>query len=286
MNVKNVFLILFLLAFCSYIKAQKLEVSGIVKSTTDNEVLTGVTVKEQGSNNATITDLDGKYALNVSPNSILEFSFLGFKPQVVATEGKSIINISLEEESILLSEIVTVGYQTQRKIDLTGAVGVMDMKNSISQSNANPLNSMQGKIAGVQINTDAAPGGGDTSIRIRGMSTTNNNSPLYIIDGIPTTENLNSISSNDIESIQVLKDASSASIYGSRASNGVVVITTKKGKGNKLSVDVNISGSLQTVMKTYDMLNSQEWGEAYWQANKNAGLKPSHPFYGNGDTPN
>lgn len=285
MSIKNVFLILFLLASCSYIKAQKLEISGIVKSSSDNEVLTGVTVKEQGSNNATITDLDGKYTLSVFPNSILEFSFLGFKTQIVATEGKSIINISLEEESILLSEIVTVGYQTQRKIDLTGAVGVMDMKNPISQSNANPLNSMQGKIAGVQINTDAAPGGGDTSIRIRGMSTTNNNSPLYIIDGIPTTENLNSISSNDIESIQVLKDASSASIYGSRASNGVVVITTKKGKGNKLSVDVNISGSLQTVMKTYDMLNSQEWGEAYWQASKNAGLKPSHPFYGNGDTP-
>lgn len=286
MNMKKLFFTLLLFSFCALISAQNMGIKGVVKSSADGETLPGVTVKVKGTTNGTITDIDGQYALsNVPSNSTLEFSFIGFKTKLIPVDGKTAIDTSLDEDAISLGEVVSIGYQTVRKIDLTGAVGVMDMKKPISQSNPNPLNSMQGKIAGVQINTDAAPGGGDTSIRIRGMSTINNSSPLYVIDGIPTTENMNSLNANDIESIQVLKDASSASIYGSRASNGVVIITTKKGSGNKLAVNVNISGSLQTVSKTFDMLNSQEWGEAFWQANTNAGLTPSHPFYGNGATP-
>ena len=278
----STFIALLLVSITSF--AQQLLVKGSVLSKTDNEPIIGATVMEKGTNNGTITDIDGNFTLKVSnPKAQVEVSYVGFISQLL--NAATTMRIIMEEDTRNLEEVVVVGYQTQRKVDLTGAVSVVDMKQPISESNPNVLNSLQGKVAGVQISTDAAPGGGGTKIRVRGMSTVNGNDPLYIIDGVPTTENLNSLSSNDIESIQVLKDASSASIYGSRAANGVVVITTKKGSGNRISVNVDISGSFQTVAKQFEMLNAQQWGEAYWTANKNAGLKPSHPFYGNGDTP-
>lgn len=264
--------------------AQQFQVKGIVLSKTESEPIIGATVMEKGTNNGTITDLDGNFSLKVSSSKAqIEISYVGFTSQTL--DAASLLRVFLVEDTQNLEEVVVLGYQTQRKADLTGAVSVVDMKTPMSESNPNVLNSLQGKMPGVQISTDAAPGGGGTKIRVRGMSTMNGNDPLYIIDGVPTTENLNSLSSSDIESIQVLKDASSASIYGSRAANGVIIITTKKGSGNRLSVNVDISGSFQTVAKQYEMLNAQQWGEAYWTANKNAGIKPSHPFYGNGDTP-
>ncbi|MDD6132346.1 MAG: TonB-dependent receptor [Bacteroidales bacterium] len=253
-------------------------------TSSDGEPIIGASVVEtQKPNNGTVTDLDGNFTITVKNGSTITVSYLGYASQTVKAAAS--VNVVLSEDAQMMDELVVTGYTTQRKADLTGAVSVMNLKNPISESNPNMLASMQGKLAGVQIITDAAPGGGGTSIRVRGMSTINGNDPLYIIDGIPTTENLNSLNSADIESIQVLKDAASASIYGSRAANGVIIITTKKGKGDKLTVNVNYSASLQTVAKTYKMLNAQQWGEAYWTANKNAGLQPSHPFYGNGDTP-
>ena len=134
------------------------------------------------------------------------------------------MHVTLKDNAKELAEVVVTGYQVQRKADLTGAVAVMDMKGPISESDPNMLNSMQGKLAGVDIVTDAAPGGGSSTIRVRGMSTVNACDPLYVIDGVATNENLNSLNAADIESIQVLKDASSASIYGSRAANGVIII--------------------------------------------------------------
>lgn len=273
------------LLFVSFVaNAQGTLIKGNVISATDNEAVIGLTVREKGTRNATVTDMDGNFSIKVSnTDATLEFSYIGFVSQSLrASNGMKVI---MRENTQALEELVVVGYQTQRKADLTGAVSVMDMKSPVSESDPNMLNSMQGKLAGVNIVTDAAPGGGSTAIRVRGMSTVNSNDPLYIIDGVATTENLNSINSADIESIQVLKDASSASIYGSRAANGVIIITTKRGKGNKMNVNVNYSASLQTVAKTYDMLNATQWGEVYWAANKNAGIKPSHPFYGSGDTP-
>ena len=146
---------------------------------------------------------------------------------------------------------------------------------------------MQGKLAGVDIVTDAAPGGGSSTIRVRGMSTVNACDPLYVIDGVATTENLNSLNSADIESIQVLKDASSASIYGSRAANGVIIITTKRGKNGKMNINVNYNAALQTVAKTHDMLSAAQWGQAYWQACANNGIAPTAAasLYGTGATP-
>lgn len=283
-NIKRILLNAVFVAFGTMAFAQQsVDVSGNVKDEAGEPVI-GATVTEDGTQNATVTDMDGNFRLKTKPGAKLKNTYIGFKPQTV-TAGPS-MNITIQEDNNVMDELVVTGYTTQRRADLTGSVAVMDMDEPMSAANPNMLSSMQGKLAGVTIADDAAPGGGSSTIRVRGMSTVNpNNSPLYIIDGVATTENLNSLNPADIESIQVLKDASSASIYGSRAANGVIIITTKQGKGEKLSVNVNYSLSLQTVAKTYDMLSAEQWGQAYWTAAKNSNVTPSHPFYGSGDTP-
>ena len=280
-QAKRIFTSFLALMLCTIMYAQT-EITGTVTDAMGPVI--GATVMEKGTSNGTVTDFDGNFTLKVEAGKTLVFSYIGY--EAVEAPAKNGMAVTMKENAKELAEVVVVGYQTVRKADLTGAVAVMDMKGAKSESDPNMLNSMQGKMPGVNIVTDAAPGGGSASIRIRGMSTFNPNAtPLYIIDGVATTENLNSLNGADIESIQVLKDASSASIYGSRAANGVIIITTKKGKGDKVTVNVNYSGSLATVAKKFDVLNAQQWGEAYWTANKNAGLVPSHPYYGNGATP-
>lgn len=271
-----------LCAVCTVANAQNSKVSGVVIDPSGETVI-GATVKVKGTNNGTVTDIDGNFQLDAAPGSTLVISYIGYMPAEVKAGAN--MKVSLKESASNLQELVVTGYTTQRKADLTGAVSVMDMKEPVSAGSPNMLNSMQGKLAGVQVVTDAAPGSGSSSIRVRGMSSINGASPLLIVDGVATTENLNSINGADIESIQVLKDASSASIYGSRAANGVIIVTTKQGKGGKLTVNVNYAASLQTVGNTYDMLNTQEWGQAYWTAAKNANITPSHPYYGSGETP-
>lgn len=285
MQVKKlIFSLCFLCSVFGLMAQNAITVKGTITSKSDGEPIIGASVVQTNSPNVgTATDLDGNFVLKVADGSTITVSYIGYKS--VTVKAASTVNIELVEDAQMMDELVVTGYTTQRKKDLTGAVSVMNLKNPLSESNPNMLGSMQGKLAGVQIITDQAPGSGGTSIRVRGMSTVNGNDPLYIVDGVPTTENLNSINPADIESIQVLKDAASASIYGSRAANGVIIITTKSGKGDKLTVNVGYSCSVSTPIKTYDMLSAEQWGEAYWLANKNAGLKPSHPFYGNGDTP-
>lgn len=264
--------------------AQQIEVSGTVVDQTGEPVI-GATIKENGTSNGTVTDIDGNFRMSCNGKNNLVVSYIGYETQEVKA-GKG-ITVVLNETADMLNEVVVTGYQVQRKADLTGAVSVMNLKDPISESDPNMLNSMQGKLAGVDIVTDAAPGGGSSTIRVRGMSTVNACEPLYIIDGIPTTENLNSLNGADIESIQVLKDASSASIYGSRAANGVVIITTKRGKEGKMAINVNYNASLQTVAKTFNVLSSEQWGRAYWQACANDGISPvgASSLYGTGDTP-
>ena len=271
-----------LLVFASTIMYAQSEISGTVVDETGEGVI-GATVMEKGTSNGTVTDFEGNFKLKVKAGTLLVFSYIGYDKQ--EQPAKTGMKVTLKDNAAELAEVVVTGYQVQRKADLTGAVAVMDMKSAKSEGDPNMLNSMQGKLPGVNIVTDAAPGGGGASIRVRGMSTVNGASPLYIIDGVATTENLNSLNAADIESIQVLKDASSASIYGSRAANGVIIITTKKGKGDKVTVNVNYAASLNVIARQYEVLNAEQWGQAYWTANKNAGLTPSHPFYGNGETP-
>ncbi|MDY6241695.1 MAG: TonB-dependent receptor [Prevotella sp.] len=261
----------------------QIKISGTVVSESDGEPLVGATVKVVGTNSGTITDIDGHFAVTVpSAGSRLSVSYIGFKTAEVAAVNNMTVKL---KDGTDLDEVVVTGYQVQRKADLTGAVSVMDMKEPISAGEPNMLNSMQGKLSGVNIVTDAAPGGGGTTIRVRGISTVNSSDPLFVIDGVATTENLNSLNAADIESIQVLKDASSASIYGSRAANGVIVITTKKGKNGKTKFNVDYTASVNTVAKTYDMMNAEQWGVAYWQACANDGTTPDSRLYGTGATP-
>ena len=274
-----------LLAFvlCTMVYAQQ-EITGSVVDQTGEPII-GATVMEKGTSNGTITDFDGNFKMKVEAGKTLVFSYIGYNNKEVPASAA--MKVKLEENAKELAEVVVTGYQVQRKADLTGAVAVMDMKGPISESDPNMLNSMQGKLAGVDIVTDAAPGGGSSTIRVRGMSTVNACDPLYVIDGVATTENLNSLNASDIESIQVLKDASSASIYGSRAANGVIVITTKKGKGDKMAINLNYNAAVQTIAKKYETLSAEQWGQAYWQAAKNDGIAPTAAasLYGTGATP-
>lgn len=283
-GMKRIMLCFILVSFGLYAAAQDVtEVSGTVKDNLGETVI-GASVLEEGTSNGVVTDIDGHFKLKVKQGAKLRISYVGYNTVTLPASHNMVV--TLEEAGNIMDELIVTGYTTQRRADLTGSVAVMNMDEPISASNPNMLSSMQGKLAGVTISDDAAPGGGSSTIRVRGMSTVNpNNSPLYIIDGVATTENLNSLNPADIESIQVLKDASSASIYGSRAANGVIIITTKQGKGDKLTVNVNYSLSLQTVAKTYDMLTAEQWGQAYWTAAKNSNVTASHPFYGSGETP-
>ena len=262
-------------------------VHGTVVSRADDEPLIGATIMSEATHKGTATDIDGMFTLTVPEGTLITISYIGFQTQSIIAKPEMMIYMN--EDSELLDEVVVIGYQTIRKADLTGAVSVMDMKEPLSENTGNILNSMAGKLPGVNIVPDSKPGGGG-SIRVRGMSTANSsNNPLYIIDGIPT-DNMDGINPSDIETMQVLKDAASASIYGSRAANGVVIITTKHGKGDKMHVSVNYSLSAQTIAKSYKLLDTQGWGQARWIASRNAGMTPpSNDFlaaiYGTGETP-
>ena len=277
------FILSFLLILTGTLMYAQQEVTGTVTDAMGPVI--GATVMEKGTSNGTVTDFDGNFKLKVQTGATLVFSYIGYNTQELP--AKDGMTVNMEENAKELAEVVVTGYQVQRKADLTGAVAVMDMKGPISESDPNMLNSMQGKLAGVDIVTDAAPGGGSSTIRVRGMSTVNACDPLYVIDGVATNENLNSLNAADIESIQVLKDASSASIYGSRAANGVIIITTKKGKSGKMAINLNYNAAVQTVAKRYKTLSSEQWGQAYWQAASNDGIAPTAAalLYGTGETP-
>ena len=273
-------ILMFIMALAAH--AQNITVHGTVISRSDDEPLIGASVLCEATKAGVSTDIDGRFELSVPVGSTLKVSYVGY----VTAEAKAQpeMTVYLDENSAMLNEVVVIGYQTVRKADLTGAVSVMNMKEPLSENSGNIMNSMAGKLPGVNVVPDAAPGG-TGSIRVRGMSTANSsNDPLYIIDGVPT-DNINFINPADIESMQVLKDAASASIYGSRAANGVVVITTKQGKGDRMTININYAASAQTVAKRYDMLSADEWGQAYWAASKNSNITPSHVLYGNGPVP-
>ena len=209
------------------VSQQQRTVTGVVTDT-KGEPLLGVNVIVKGTTNGTITDLDGKFSLEVEPNAILVISYIGYVTQQTPVTGTS-MKIALKEDTQNLDEVVVVGYGTQQKKDITGSVAVVDTEQLLASSGSSATQQLQGKAAGVQIGTNGAPGSA-TMVRIRGINSINDNGPLYVIDGVSTRDqDLSSLNPNDIESMQVLKDASSAAIYGAQAANGVILITTKKG---------------------------------------------------------
>ena len=264
--------------------AQDVIVSGTVKDATGEPVI-GASVVQKGTSNGAVTDLDGHFSFKAPQNSPLVISYIGYASQEVKAGSDMVIE--LKENTNQLNEVVVTGYTTEKKADLTGSVAVVKMKDIADVPTGNVLQSLNGRVAGVNITTDGTPGGNNTSTLVRGTTTINNSSPLYVIDGVMTRDGVGSIlSSNDVESIQVLKDASSAAIYGAQAANGVIIITTKRAKKGETKVDFNASLTLQQFVNNYDLLNADQWGEVYWQAYKNAyGVHPNSLIYGNGDKP-
>ena len=228
----------------------------------------GVNVIEKGTNNGTTTDVAGLFALNVQDEkSVLVFTFIGYTTQEVPVGGQTEFAINLIPDIKSLDEVVVVGYGTQRRKDLTGSVSSIG-EAQIAKVPVTTLDqALQGRAAGVNVtNNDGAPGGG-VQIQIRGIGSLGNNDPLFVVDGYPITGGINTINPNDIASIDILKDASATAIYGNRASNGVVIITTKRGKNNKVQVSLDVLTSVQAEPKKYKLLNAQQWATL---ANKQA----------------
>ena len=275
---KNVSLMLtFLLLLCtSVVLSQSGTVTGTV-SDISGEPLIGVNVSVKGTTNGTITDIDGKFTLQgVSSQSVLVFSYIGFISQEVVSRNQTNIPVVLREDVQGLEEVVVTGYSTQRKRDLTGAVAVVKIDEIENVVSSNVMQNLKGQVPGLFVTSNGDPLG-DPTVRVRGVSTLSNSNPLYIIDGVPTTSNMNTLSSVDIESIQVLKDASAATIYGSRASNGVIIITTKKAAAGMQTSSVRFRSS--TTVNTYtkkplNWLNTYERGWVQWRAARNDGTNP------------
>ncbi len=272
MNVLKRFLLsLMLLLSCALAAHAQTEVTGTVYDATGETVI-GATVMEKGTTNGTVTDFDGVFTIKVNPGATLVFSYVGFlNVEMPASDG---MVVTMQEDALALNEIVVTGYTTQRKADLTGAVSVVSVTDLVKQNENNPIKAMQGRVPGMNISADGNPSGAAT-VRIRGTGTLNNNDPLYIIDGVPTKAGMHELNGNDIESIQVLKDAASASIYGSRAANGVIIITTKGGKDGKVKIDFDASLSVQTYAHKMKVLNAKEFGQVMWQGYVNDGLNPN-----------
>ena len=270
-QLKKLFLSLLALLTCTIMYAQS-EISGTVVDASGETVI-GATVMEKGTSNGTITDFDGNFTIKVNEGAILVISYIGYQTQELpAQQG---MKVTLKDDAEVLQEVVVTGYTTQRKADLTGAISTVSVDEMAKQNENNPMKALQGRVPGMNITADGNPSGAAT-VRIRGVGTLNDNDPLYIIDGVPTKAGMHELNGNDIESIQVLKDAASASIYGSRAANGVIIITTKKGKDGKIKVNFDGSVAASFYTNKIETMNASEWGRAYWQASVNDGLNPSN----------
>ncbi|MDE6341924.1 MAG: TonB-dependent receptor [Muribaculaceae bacterium] len=272
-------------ALCAY--AQDITVNGTVISRTDGEPLIGATVLCVPTKAGTSTDFDGNFTITVPEGSVLKISYVGYKSIEVKAQAK--LEVALDEDNAVLDEVVVVGYSAEKKADLTGSVSVVKMKDVSDTPTGNVIQALQGRVAGMNITTDGTPGGLSTGTSIRGASSFRGeaNGPLYVIDGVMTRENPGTIlNSNDVESIQVLKDAASASIYGAQAANGVIIITTKRAKKGECHVTFDATMTIQEYNSGLDMLNADQWGQVYWAAYKNTyGTTPSSELYGNGATP-
>ena len=249
--------------------------------------LPGATVQQKGTTNGTITDNEGNFSLSVPADATLTVSFIGFKNTEVTVEGDTELGtITLVPEMKELDQVVVVGYGTQRKADLTGSVSVVDTEEMKKKSNSNISTMLQGEVSGVRITSDGEPGA-DPTVRIRGIGSFGDTSPLYVIDGVPMGTTIRDFSPNDIESVQVLKDASAAAIYGSRAANGVVIITTKQGEKNQpMKIDYSgYYGVDQVEEGVYDVMDSRQYGEYISMAYNNndmdvpAGYNPTSEKY-------
>lgn len=239
--------------------AQDITVSGTVTAKEDGQPLPGVSVVIQGTTIGTISDFDGNYALGVPADGILEFSYIGMKSQTVVVDGKSVIDVVLAEDYTDLDEIVVVGYGVQKKSVVTAAISSVSSEELENSTPTRIEDVMKGRVSGVQITQSSGQPGSDSKVRIRGIGTINNSEPLYIVDGMAVGGGISYLNPTDIESVEVLKDAASAAVYGARAANGVILITTKKGKSGKASINYDFSYGWQNPWKKKSVLNAKEY---------------------------
>lgn len=282
LKILTVFLFLFwMFANVNPVTAQNsLQTKSINGKVVDSQglPLPGVTVLVKGTTTGAVTNIDGDFQLEIQADAqTLVFSFIGMITKEIQVTGETTFNVTMDEDIYGIEEVIVTGYQSEKRADITGAIDVVDTEVLRTTTAANPLVALQGQMPGVYVQTSGRPGAG-VSMIIRGLSTLGDNSPLYIIDGMPTKSGAGQLDASNIESIQVLKDAAAASIYGSRASNGVVIIETKKGKTTKLTFESTITS--QKYNNRMDVLNTEQRGQAMWRASINDGNDPNiQPVY-------
>ncbi len=260
--------------------AQNITVRGTVISSADNEPMIGATVKVKGTGTGTVTDFDGNYTINIDKNATLVFSMIGYETIEEAVNGRTNINVKMNETANDLNEVVVIGYGVAKKGDLTSSISAIKGEKLEKLSTGNVMNALQGQVNGVQV-TGAGGPGSTPRVIIRGVSTINGSDPLYVVDGMPVGTNINFLNQNDIESMQVLKDASASAIYGTRASNGVVLITTKKGAAGAAKFTASATVGFQTLSKP-DIAGAAEYEKVYNARYTNDGQVS--PFKGGNST--
>lgn len=270
MKAKIISLFFFLLALSGF--TQNITVSGVVTSTEDNMPIGGVNVIIKGTSRGASTDFDGNYSLEVKTGESLEFSYIGFKSQTITVSNKTTMNVALSPDIASLDEVVVVGYGTAKKRDLTGSIVSIKGEELADKPAANPIASLQGKVSGLTV-VNSGSLGGNPDVRIRGTSSRYNVSPLYVVDGV-FADDINFVNPNDIESIEVLKDASSLAVFGVRGANGVIIVTTKRAKNGEFTVNFNSSIGVKSMAGAPDMANASLFKELYNEQLINDGSAP------------
>ncbi|MFV8465770.1 SusC/RagA family TonB-linked outer membrane protein [Flavobacterium sp. LB1P62] len=275
-NKKNILsLCLFFLVFIA--SGQQRQINGSVLSD-DGQPLPGANILVEGSKNVATSDIDGKFKISAEEGDNMIVSYIGYLDAKIKVTSKITYSIKLQSSSNNLSEVIVVGYTKEKKSDIAGAISVVKVADISQEATPNILTALQGRVAGLQINSGGTPGGNDSQILIRGLTTvTSGSAPLWVIDGVQTTSS-SSLNPEEIESIQVLKDGASAAIYGTSAANGVIVVTTKKGKKGVSEFSFKSEITVNTLRDKISLLNSQQWADVEYQAQKGAGIaSPTHP---------
>ena len=249
-----------------YAGAQNIKIQGTVVASSDGEPLPGVTVSIDGTNIATVTDLDGHYTIDAKGKGKLKFTYIGFKTTLKAFSGSTNMDIKLDDDANMLDEVVAIGYGSLKKSDLTGAVSVISADNLKKTPAASVDQALQGRAAGVTVNANSGQPGAAATVRIRGIGTVNDSNPIYVVDGVICSD-ISFLSPSDIESTEILKDASSTAIYGSRGANGVILITTKKGEKGHAQVSFDMYYGIQNRWKKLDLMKKDDFINTYLSLN-------------------
>lgn len=257
--MRNLLVIVFLWCTAFSVFAQDIQIKGVVVSGGDNLPLPGVNVVVKGTSIGTITDLDGQFSFAVPAKSMLSITYIGYKPLEVAADGSKLMNITLQEDTETLDEVVVVGYGVQKKSVVTAAISRVTAEDLNNTTPSRIEDALKGKVSGVQITQSSGQPGADSKVRIRGVGTVNNSEPLYIVDGMPVDGGINYLNPTDIQSVEILKDAASAAIYGARAANGVILVTTKSGVSGKTNITYDFTYGLQNPWKKRSVLNATEY---------------------------